>query len=280
MHARGPAIPPAAFPAGLPYAFGIPPMVQPGPYYQPPHPAALPPAIAPASTSATRDRAGTKPRRSLLEELEDTGSESSDDELEDVPLAWTSSSSQKRPRSNTQGSEVLTPKKVRSDPPKGRATPKPAAAPDVKASAEALIDVLGVSGWSLADKKALYDYVLGQEHQDNWERYKVDRNRVFRNVRHFISARFCNSYCIQAASELFHDRHSESAVRGFWHRSMQTYIAILAFEGFTGGGGDGDLSTKERIELARKEGKNVGSLHAKLYAEWKDNGWVDLFASR
>lgn len=156
--------------------------MHPGPYYQPPYPAALPPAVPPAPAAAP-NCAGTKQQRSLLAELDDSSSESSDDELEDVPLAWSSSASQKRPQSNTQGSEVATPKKVCSDSRKDPSTPKKATATDVKASATPSIDALGISGWSTADKKALYDYILGEEHPDHWARFKVDRNRIFRMVR-------------------------------------------------------------------------------------------------
>ena len=63
---------------------------------------------------------------------------------------------------------------------------------------------------------------------------------------------------------------------------MSTYPAIQEFRTFTGGllECDADISLKDRIDMARQAGRNVGALTAKLYEEWEDNNWSELFDSR
>ena len=58
------------------------------------------------------------------------------------------------------------------------------------------------------------------------------------------------------------------------------YMAICTLESFTGGDGDGDCDVQEQIDTARKHGKSVGGLSAKVYKEWSEQGWIDLFHSR
>ena len=67
----------------------------------------------------------------------------------------------------------------------------------------------------------------------------------------------------------------------------------MAFEKFTGGGGDADLldeddpdsnghaeSYKIRLEGAHKESLNIGSLSPKQLNSWYQNGWYTLFHDR
>jgi len=69
---------------------------------------------------------------------------------------------------------------------------------------------------------------------------------------------------------------------------MFTYI--LAFEEFTGGGGDGDENPDDNdaennnfeqcIAIVRQTGCPVGNLSSKMYKKWQDKGWYDLFHAR
>jgi hypothetical protein len=69
---------------------------------------------------------------------------------------------------------------------------------------------------------------------------------------------------------------------------MFTYI--LAFEEFTGGGGDGDENPDDedaekdnfesRLGRARQQGCSIGNLSLKTYKKWQDKGWYDLFHAR
>lgn len=67
------------------------------------------------------------------------------------------------------------------------------------------------------------------------------------------------------------------------------YSYIKEYEEFTGGGGDADLQAmvpdsdewhKQRLVLAKRGGKSIGSLTVKKYREWKDNGWYHIFEER
>lgn len=67
---------------------------------------------------------------------------------------------------------------------------------------------------------------------------------------------------------------------------MFTYI--LAFENFTGGGGDGDENPDDDAEAlftfkignARKNSAAVGGLSWETYQKWEKKGWYKLFHSR
>jgi hypothetical protein len=73
---------------------------------------------------------------------------------------------------------------------------------------------------------------------------------------------------------------------------LKTFNWLVAFESFTGRGGDADLcddsddsdytkSRKKEYEMrlrgARSRGLDVGGLTAKAISDWYDNGWYDLF---
>jgi hypothetical protein len=96
---------------------------------------------------------------------------------------------------------------------------------------------------------------------------------------------------------LFPDRFSTESVKGQFERSLKTFNWLLAFESFTGGGGDPDLSgggdsddsdyTRDkkaeyqiRLNGARSKGLDIGGLTPKAIIDWYDNGWYDLFNYR
>ena len=91
----------------------------------------------------------------------------------------------------------------------------------------------------------------------------------------------------QASKFLFNGKFSPEAIKGQYTRAYDTFTYILALEGFTGGGGDGDEDydggedpTERKITLARSRGIAVGGLTSKTYHKWQNNGWYDLFANR
>jgi hypothetical protein len=94
---------------------------------------------------------------------------------------------------------------------------------------------------------------------------------------------------------LFPGRFSTESVKSQFERSLKTFNWLLAFESFTGGGGDADLCgdlddsdyTKGRkngyeirLKGARSKGLDVGGLTPKAITDWYDNGWYDLFNNR
>ena len=68
----------------------------------------------------------------------------------------------------------------------------------------------------------------------------------------------------------------------------------MAFESFTGGGGDADLCDENsddeqitssdnyemRLKGAHSQGLDVGGLTVKAIEEWYNHGWYDLFHNR
>jgi len=93
--------------------------------------------------------------------------------------------------------------------------------------------------------------------------------------------------------ELFPGKYSANSIRGQYEHSLCTYNWIMAFEKFTGRGGDADLldeddpdsnghveSYKIRLEGAHKESLNIGSLSPKQLNSWYQNGWYTLFHDR
>lgn len=100
---------------------------------------------------------------------------------------------------------------------------------------------------------------------------------------------------------LFPGRFSAQSVKGQFERALKMFNWLIAFESFTGGGGDADLcnddsdnsdsstnsklkkakSKKDEYEIrlkgARSRGLDVGSLTAKAIGDWYDQGWYDLF---
>lgn len=91
----------------------------------------------------------------------------------------------------------------------------------------------------------------------------------------------------QASKVLFDGKYSPEAIKGQYTRAYDTFTHILALEGFTGGGGDGDENSdgdedpmEKKITLAQSRGIAVGGLTSKTYHKWQNNGWYDLFANR
>ena len=76
--------------------------------------------------------------------------------------------------------------------------------------------------------------------------------------------------------------------------ATKTYDMIVAFEKFTGGGGDGDVNSSDdgeddekaiagfatRLSGAHTAGHAVGRLTAKVNNQWYKLGWYDLFNDR
>ncbi|KAJ3804473.1 hypothetical protein F5876DRAFT_83105 [Lentinula aff. lateritia] len=82
------------------------------------------------------------------------------------------------------------------------------------------------------------------------------------------------------------ERFTISSVANKVTASISMYSYIREYEEFTGGGRDADLLSmvpesdewhKQRLTLAKRGGKSIGSLTVKKYRDWKDNGWYDRF---
>lgn len=97
----------------------------------------------------------------------------------------------------------------------------------------------------------------------------------------------------QLSTTFLNGKYSGAACKGQYTRSLKFYKAIVVYENFTGGGGDGDGSApvsnpgvdslatiKARIERMKKRGEDVITLTPKLIDNWHKLGWFGLFNSR
>lgn len=73
-----------------------------------------------------------------------------------------------------------------------------------------------------------------------------------------------------------------------FNRAKKLYTRMHAFLKVTGGGGDADedhdfddaADVRERLQEAKKKGKDIEGLNQKVLQLWKDRGWYALFESR
>ncbi|KAG6818384.1 hypothetical protein H0H93_005416 [Arthromyces matolae] len=135
-------------------------------------------------------------------------------------------------------------------------------------------EVFANSRWSDEDRTTLFNFYLGPESDAMYERLKVNANYAHK----------------KAAQTLFKKKYTESACKSQYQRAYETFNHILVFEGFTGGGGDGDIETPDgdlsdgqlevRMTRARKGGRDLGKLSVKTYKKWLDNEWYTWFNDR
>ncbi|KAL4076940.1 hypothetical protein V8B97DRAFT_1915133 [Scleroderma yunnanense] len=82
--------------------------------------------------------------------------------------------------------------------------------------------------------------------------------------------------------KVFYDQQSAESINRQYEQLYSIFSHILAFESFTGGGGDPDNADdlENKIEAARKAGKEVGQLSATTLKHWYESGWYMLFNER
>ena len=83
----------------------------------------------------------------------------------------------------------------------------------------------------------------------------------------------------QASQTLFKGKYTAQAINGQYICAYVTFIFILVFEEFTGGGGNGDESPDDedaekdnfewQITLAHQQGCLVGNLSLKVHKKWQ-----------
>ncbi|KAF9061056.1 hypothetical protein BDP27DRAFT_1429370 [Rhodocollybia butyracea] len=131
--------------------------------------------------------------------------------------------------------------------------------------------------WSDSAKSQFYERLLAP-----------NRDETFEKLRKFKSATLK-----KIGIELFPKKTFHS-VTGLWDRSFRVYKNICAFEGVTGGGGDGDEQDvdgknndteemkmyRKQLARAKRTGKEVGTLKAEEIDKWYSKGWFQLFNNR
>jgi len=138
----------------------------------------------------------------------------------------------------------------------------------------------GPKHWTDSEKNSLFSWLL--VHDKHWDMFKTKMNTVFRD----------------ASVQIFGGRKSFTALKSCYHRNVETFKQIYAFEsyltradpncatGFPSFLNHPDPSTarqaylEPRLESARAAGAPVGNLNVKVIDHWHQTGWYGLFKSR
>ncbi|KAJ3978616.1 hypothetical protein F5890DRAFT_1479210 [Lentinula detonsa] len=136
-------------------------------------------------------------------------------------------------------------------------------------------DIFTSGRWNAAEQTALFTHISGSDSDHIHAKWLKNKDRVYTK---YLQAN-------RSVAERFTVKSVASKITS----SITMYSYIREYEEFTGGGGDADLQSmvpesdewhKQRLILAKRGGKSIGSLTVKNYHEWKDNGWYDIFEER
>lgn len=167
----------------------------------------------------------------------------------------------------------------------------------------------GPKHWTAAEKSKLFNWMLGQD--DQWESLKAKMNTVFRDVSifHHGTNAFISSdglhglilfLLVQGSVQLFNGRKSFTALKSCFHRNLEVFKQIHAFENYLSSATTADPddpdsgpppaqfhSTLERqtylerkLETARAARVPIGNLNLKTIDHWHEMGWYALFKAR
>ncbi|KAJ3729928.1 hypothetical protein DFJ43DRAFT_1190242 [Lentinula guzmanii] len=136
-------------------------------------------------------------------------------------------------------------------------------------------DIFTSGRWNAAEQTALFTHIFGSDSDHIHAKWLKNKDCVYTKylqANHSVAERF-----------------TVKSVASKITSSITMYGYMREYEEFTGGGGDADLQSmvpesdewhKQRLILAKRGGKSIGSLTVKKYHEWKDNGWYDIFEER
>ncbi|KAI0956017.1 hypothetical protein AcV7_006531 [Taiwanofungus camphoratus] len=143
----------------------------------------------------------------------------------------------------------------------------------------------GPKHWTDMEKNNLFTWLLCSD--EHWDAFKTKMNTVFR----------------EASIQLFGGRKSYTALKSCYHRNIETFKQIHAFETFLAKQPPDSESTmcapglsplqsqwdsamtrqsflERKLEAARATGIPVGSVNLKVIDHWHKQGWYALFKSR
>ncbi|CCL98170.1 uncharacterized protein FIBRA_00164 [Fibroporia radiculosa] len=138
----------------------------------------------------------------------------------------------------------------------------------------------GPKHWTDSEKSNLFTWLLASD--KNWDMFKTKMNTVFRD----------------ASAQIFGGRKSFTALKSCYHRNVETFKQIYAFEAFlaqlppdannpnnpASGHTDPTMARQayleQRLEDARTAGAPVANLNVRVIDHWHQNGWYTLFKSR
>ncbi|KAI0661503.1 hypothetical protein C8Q70DRAFT_659824 [Cubamyces menziesii] len=129
----------------------------------------------------------------------------------------------------------------------------------------------GPKHWTEDEKSRFFTWMLTSD--DHWDAFRTRMNTVFR----------------ECSNELFPGRKSYTALKSCFHRNLEVFKQIHAFQLFSAnrlrqleaeGAGAEQPSVDAMLEAARAAGLNVGTLNSKVIDRWYETGWFELFRRR
>ncbi|KZT73127.1 hypothetical protein DAEQUDRAFT_743343 [Daedalea quercina L-15889] len=152
----------------------------------------------------------------------------------------------------------------------------------------------GPKHWTDSEKDSLFHWLLDSD--KNWDLFRSKMNTVFRDVLLMMTT----TTRVQAAAQVFGSRKSFTALKSCYHRNVETFKQIFAFEIFLSRNPDASgpvsgaaslgnfndptmarqVHLESRLDDARAAGIPVANLNVKVIDHWHQKGWYHLFKKR
>ncbi|KAL1937473.1 hypothetical protein VTO73DRAFT_13196 [Trametes versicolor] len=129
----------------------------------------------------------------------------------------------------------------------------------------------GPKHWTEGEKTKFFTWMLTSD--DHWDAFRTRMNTVFR----------------ECSSELFPGRKSYTALKSCFHRNLEVFKQVHAFQMFSANHfrqmqaenpNAQQPSVDSVLDAARVAGLNVGTLNVKVIDRWYETGWYELFRKR
>ncbi|RPD61113.1 hypothetical protein L227DRAFT_574736 [Lentinus tigrinus ALCF2SS1-6] len=129
----------------------------------------------------------------------------------------------------------------------------------------------GAKHWTEEEKTRFFTWMLTSE--EHWDAFRTRMNTVFR----------------ECSNELFPGRKSYTALKSCYHRNLEVFKQVHAFQVFSANHfrqlqaenpNAEQPSVESMLEAARVAGLNVGNLNVKVIDRWYETGWFELFKKR
>ncbi|KAI0711892.1 hypothetical protein C8T65DRAFT_718005 [Cerioporus squamosus] len=129
----------------------------------------------------------------------------------------------------------------------------------------------GAKHWTEEEKTRFFTWMLTSD--EHWDAFRTRMNTVFR----------------ECSNELFPGRKSYTALKSCYHRNLEVFKQVHAFQVFSANHfrqlqaenpNAEQPPVEAMLEAARVAGLNVGNLNVKVIDRWYETGWFDLFKKR
>ncbi|KAF7375196.1 hypothetical protein MSAN_00406200 [Mycena sanguinolenta] len=132
----------------------------------------------------------------------------------------------------------------------------------------------GAKHWTDDEKTQLFQWLMGQGHDDHWNSLRATKNSCLR----------------ECAVQVYGNKKTYQALKGCYERNFNLFKQIYAFETYHAHAGTGPITShgeadrlrdyERRLTAARRAGCDVGNITARTIDHWHRTGWYDLFYRR